>query len=182
MHHYKCHVTLICIRGAYMHLHILSMIVIYYYNGLKIVIYYLTPSPTERRWQFTRIIINMISLDHPHHHMAEWLYYQLRLLVRCWLGAWFSSVTCWLIDDHRIIELKWLISHSFEKGGNLLQMWCHHFRYSGQVQLALLMGLPGCFISGGPTVGVLCMLFHECFDNLFCQLRCESGIFSEPAC
>ena len=30
MSHYKCCVTLICIRGAYMHLHILYIIVIYY--------------------------------------------------------------------------------------------------------------------------------------------------------
>ena len=94
MHHYKCHVTLIYIRGAYMCLQILYIIVIYYYTGFKIIIYYLTPSPTERRWWFARININKISLAH-HHHMVEWPYYQLMLSVECLVQQRHSLAHWW---------------------------------------------------------------------------------------
>ena len=101
MHHYKCHVTLIYIRGAYMHPRILYIIVICYYNGFKIVIYYLTLSPAERRWWFTGIIINKISLAH-RLHMAEWPYYQLMLSVGC------------LVQQHHLLAHQQSLHHWVE--------------------------------------------------------------------
>ena len=164
---YSCNMSLqVCIRGAYIRLHILYMIVIYYYNGSKIVIYDITPSPTERRWWFTRIIIIMIImiiLDY-HHRMEELPYYQPMLLVRCLVQQHHLLAHWWSLH----CGLEWPVSHSFKKAGNLLQMGCHNFWCGGWVWLVLLMGLPGCLVPGGPVVGVLHASFCKWFDDLLC--------------